>query len=112
NSTTSPLAASYAIPAPTRDDGACAGVRRVQVVPSHVHVSPSTPFPFRPPNSTICPRAPSYANPMPNRVGGAVGPAATADVGGISPMSAAANDTTAADAPIRALVIATASPQL
>src|SRR2546425_12711156 len=52
--------------------GCDAGVCLVQVVPSHVHVSPKK-FKACPPNITTCWRARSYAMPMSDRLAGRVG---------------------------------------
>jgi hypothetical protein len=69
-SITSPCAPSYAIACPEDAGGLVAGIRFVQIVPSHAHVSERYPEPSYPPKITTWP--PSYAIACPSRTGGLV----------------------------------------
>ena len=67
------LAASYTIRRSYRAEGEVAGVSRVQLVPSQVHVSPRYVDPLQPPKRTTSALAASYAMPKLPRTPGEVG---------------------------------------
>src|SRR2546427_524371 len=96
------------MPAENRGEGAGAGARFVQLVPSQVQVSPRDPVSLNPPNSTSWPWAASSAVPMWYRGEGAACAAASAGAETRTAI-APATETATSDATIRGLIIGSSS---